>query len=154
MDKNNLIEITNQLYQLTLLFPKKEPLRYKMRELADEILVNFLRIKISSNPSFKAVEGALQLFEDLEILDSYFAIANLQNWVTPSKLFSIREEYDRIKKYLIELKKENSFAVNQEREQPVSEKKKDLNERQQKILEILREKEKAQVWELEKFSRG
>jgi len=41
MNKENLTQITNELYRLTLLFPKKEPLRYKMRELADDILANF-----------------------------------------------------------------------------------------------------------------
>jgi len=35
LDKNHLFEITNELYRITLLFPKREPLRYKMRELAD-----------------------------------------------------------------------------------------------------------------------
>ena len=38
MDKNSLIELTNKVYKLTLLFPKKEPLRYKIREVADDIL--------------------------------------------------------------------------------------------------------------------
>lgn len=42
MEKKFLLQITNELYRLTLLFPKKEPLRYKMRELADDILANFL----------------------------------------------------------------------------------------------------------------
>jgi len=44
MDPNHLLQITNELYRLTLLFPKKEPLRYKMRELADDILADSLRI--------------------------------------------------------------------------------------------------------------
>jgi len=42
MEKKFLLQFTNELYRLTLLFPKKEPLRYKMRELADDILANFL----------------------------------------------------------------------------------------------------------------
>jgi len=42
MDRSFLIQLTNEIYRLTLLFPKKEPLRYKMRELADDILANFL----------------------------------------------------------------------------------------------------------------
>ena len=39
IDKNLLIELTNTLYRLTLFFPKKEPLRYKMREVASDILI-------------------------------------------------------------------------------------------------------------------
>jgi len=60
VDKDFLIKLTNNLYRLTLLFPKKEPLRYKMRELADEILAN-------------------QDEEKLEILNSFFEVAKSQN---------------------------------------------------------------------------
>ena len=59
MDKVFLIQLTKNLYQLTLLFPKKEPLRYKMRELADEILANCLISPLKQNLSL----------EDFEILD-------------------------------------------------------------------------------------
>ena len=57
MDKDFLIQLTTELYRLTLLFPKKEPLRYKMRELADEILTKCLRSNLKQNP----------VLEDLEI---------------------------------------------------------------------------------------
>jgi len=35
MDKENLINLTKKTYQLTLLFPKQEPLRRRIRETAD-----------------------------------------------------------------------------------------------------------------------
>ena len=38
MDKEYLIQLAKNAYNLTLLFPKKDPLRYKVRELADEVL--------------------------------------------------------------------------------------------------------------------
>ena len=57
MDKNNLIEITKKLYQITLFFPKKEPLRYKIRELADDVLDNFLRTNSKNNKEDHATKA-------------------------------------------------------------------------------------------------
>ena len=44
MDKEYFIKLTSDLYQLTLFFPKKEPLRYKMRELANNVLASLTMI--------------------------------------------------------------------------------------------------------------
>ena len=170
MDKNIFIKITNELYRLTLLFPKKEPLRYKMRELADEILANLLRITNQceyTNTDFKKAEdGPLRSLEDLGVLDGFFEVAKAQNWVSPAELLKLQQEYSMLKE---NLERQNSSR-------PVVQSGKDLllldqkkgedcenkssfppsanarvKERQQKILEILKEKEKAQVWEIKKF---
>jgi len=159
MHRETLIQLTNNLYHLTLLFPKKEPLRYKMRELADDILANFIKIKSYSNPSPKVPDTISQLLEDLEVLDSFFAIANVQNWVLPSKLFSIQQEYSKIKEYAEGLNKEKLFRLSLSVSQPEKEVvmeggRKDLNGRQQKILELLKEKEKAQVGEFKEVFPG
>ena len=123
MDKDFLIKLTNNLYRLTLLFPKKEPLRYKMRELADEIMIN-------------------QTNEKLEILSSFFEVAKSQNWVSPSDILEIQKEYDSLKGEL-----KQALDV-QPRE--VGRAKEIIPGRQQKILEILKEKGRAQVWEIQK----
>ena len=163
MDKDFLIQLTTELYRLTLLFPKKEPLRYKMRELADEILAKCLRSNLKQNPAL----------EDLEVLDSFFEVAKAQNWVSPAEALKLQQEYSKLKgevksqfnfnrslapatqvgsvtkQGLVTLSPrsggdcgENSQTV------PFGER---VNGRQQKILEILKEREKAQVWEIKKF---
>jgi len=163
MDKNFLIQLTTELYRLTLLFPKKEPLRYKMRELADEILAKCLRLNLKQN----------SVLEDLEVLDSFFEVAKAQNWVSPAEALKLQQEYSKLKgevksqfnfnrslapatqvgsvtkQDLVALSPrsggdcgENSQTV------PFGER---VNGRQQKILEILKEREKAQVWEIKKF---
>jgi predicted HTH transcriptional regulator len=122
--REKLIELTKRVYRLTLLFPKKEPLRYKIREIADEILANLLReIK---NPTIK----------DWEILDSFFEIAKEQNWVSPREIFQIQQDY----KNLIE---EINFESKENRPS--------ISERQKKILEILKEKGKIQVGQVKEF---
>ncbi len=128
MDKEFLIQLTNNLYHLTLLFPKKEPLRYKMRELADEIL---------ARPNEK----------DLAVLDSFFEVARAQNWVSPSELLAVQEEYAKLRGVA---------------EKPIK-KEKEIKEewvffapslRQEKILSTLKEKEKVQVCEMKKIFPG
>ena len=122
VDKDFLIKLTNNLYRLTLLFPRKEPLRYKMRELADEILVK---------PTEK----------NLEILDNFFEVAKAQNWVRPFDILSLQQEYSKLKGGL---DKPQSFEGEPRRVEGGS-------ARQEKILKILGEKGRAQVWEFQKI---
>ncbi len=105
MNKGNLIEITNKIYRMTLLFPKKEPLRYKMREIADEVLVNFISWEAlrNFNPgSFAAdwegryKDSVFLLERNLEILKNYFEIAKWQNWVSYFDILEIQEKYDKM----------------------------------------------------------
>ena len=194
MAKEHLIQLTSNLYRFTLLFPKKEPLRFKIRELADEILANFLRIKNISNPTKKTEDSPLRLLEeDLEVLDSFFEVAKAQNWVSPNSLLAIQQEYSKIKESLNDIDREEpAFAkatagkkeaagiekieeneeyetvpqyplfqdqekINPVRTNPVhreaipveaEQTPNGVNDRQKKILEILKEREKIQVREL------
>lgn len=105
MEKNFIIQLTQNLYRLTLLFPKKEPLRYKMREVADEILADFISV-LKDNPYKSLDQKSLnigQMIEKLEILDCFFEVAKEQNWVKPAELFEIQKEYGNLRE---ELKKE------------------------------------------------
>ena len=129
LNKEILIGLTNNLYRLTLLFPKKEPLRYKMRELADDILAKF------------AEAGPPQAQEELEVLDSYFEVAKAQNWVSASEILAIQKEYANLREELKKVEperkqeeaKENPFVEAQL--QPSSSQ--SMSERQEKILDFL-----------------
>jgi len=93
-----LIQLTNSLYRLTLLFPKKEPLRYKMREIADDILAECLRLNLKqelkqdTNP--KEYMGDSRA--DLEVLDAFFEVAKEQNWVSPEEILKLQENYSKL----------------------------------------------------------
>jgi len=137
MDKSFLIQLTNEVYRLTLLFPKKEPLRYKIRELADDILANCLTDNFKQNPTL----------EDLEVLDGFFEVAKAQNWVSPAETLKLQQEYSKLKENL----KTQASSAPRSGEDCGENSKAVPNERQQKILEILKEKEKAQVWEIKEF---
>jgi len=151
MDKEYFIQLTKGVYRLTLLFPKKEPLRYKLRELAAEVLANLILIlKGNFHRSSNLVEG---IENDLEVLDTYFEIAKDQNWVSPDDILEIQKEYSNIREEIEKVKKEEEknpqpeIKENPEKEK-VAERNDIINERQQKILEILREKGRAQVGQL------
>ena len=194
MDKRNLIELTNRLYKLTVLFPKKEPLRYKMRETADEILANFVSWEalrnfnpgnLADNWEKRYKDLVFLVEKDLEILKGYFEVAKWQNWVNYFDVLEIEEEYDKIQRKteqevrdfeiitdenigagsqaeqkvlrpLIPREKSPDFKEELKQELPKQEvqttQEKDfLDPRKEKILEILKEKGSAQVWELNKI---
>ncbi|MFC1789713.1 DeoR family transcriptional regulator [Patescibacteria group bacterium] len=138
MDKDFLIKLTNNLYHLTLLFPKKEPLRYKMRELAAGILTK-------------------PRVEDLVSLNNFFELAKFQNWVSPSDILAIQKDYVNLSEGLkepavLQIAEKNASKENPDAKilefQPIS---KMLIERQEKMLTVLKEKGSAQVWEMKQI---
>lgn len=148
MDKNFLLKITNELYRLTLLFPKKEPLRYKMRELADDILVKCSNFKVEHSLIQHPVlnNSINSILENLEVLDSFFEVAKSQNWVSPQDILNLQQEYSKLK----ELPKEK-LAEDGPLRVSTLEIRGGMNERQDKILEFLRENGQAQVWQVKQI---
>ena len=179
MDKNNFIELGKEIYRLTVLFPTREPLRYRLREISDEILSQFIAKK---NDYY----ANLQL--QLEIIDSYLEIALAQNWVALDCIAEIKNKYLQAARDLAEEQKKivppiiemhaaqsefnpklnapqieieklpETMAVNsdvvaaQEDEEEIG-----LGltasqiSRQNRILAFLKEKGGAQVWEIQKI---
>ena len=123
-----------------------------MRERADDIL---------AKPNEK----------DFEVLDNFFEVALVQNWVSPSDILAIKKGYDNLreilKKYKPEKeKKKDNLDVGEEdksssspfaaarvvevypKETPIP-----LShnlDRQEKILEFLKENGRAQVWQIKR----
>ena len=110
MDRDFLIQLTNSLYRLTLLFPKKEPLRYKMREIADDILAECLRFNLKQElkQDINPKEYLGDNWADLEVLDGFFEVAKEQNWVSPEEILKLQENYSKLKE---ELKTETDLEM-------------------------------------------
>jgi len=147
MDKDFLLKLTNNLYRLTLLFPKKEPLRYKMREVADDILAK------------SAENCSPRVLEELEVLDSFFEVAKNQNWVSSSGILAIQKEYANLRE---ELTKKIDYNLpstlplsvgpsDGPLQVPFPEERSGVNERQEKILAFLRENGRVQVWQVKQI---
>ena len=154
MDKDFLVKLTNDLYRITLLFPKKDPLRYKIRNLGTEILAQLV-IPPEKNPISSEdlkEEFFLRLENNLTVLNSYLEVAKVQNWVSPKEIFEIKNQYGRIKEELgfsaIPKKaSEEAFEVEPRKVVEVQEM---LKPRQKKVLEILAKQERAQVKDLKR----
>ena len=169
MEKQELVQLTSDLYRLTLLFPKKEPLRCKMRELADDVLANILKLDsgFGLQPRLD-----LDIVQDLEILYHFFIVAREQNWVSLSDLLNVSERYATLKEELSRYPAPAGlrfpYSNGSEREDTAgqvpgtmtNQNAIDFNgspkniQRQDKILEILKEKGQAQVWEFKRIFSG
>jgi len=176
MDKRYFIELTNRLYRLTFFFPQREPLRHKIREVADEILAN-LTIILEGDIRERR-ESAFVVEGDIEILMTLLELARSQNWTEAREIDKILEDYDLIKREVedfndfnrkkqklkelpssgVEEKEKVSEAPQEVKEPPKEKKsapkKKKLNERQEKILKLLEKKEKIQVQDVQEVIPG
>ncbi|HOK00726.1 MAG TPA: DeoR family transcriptional regulator, partial [Candidatus Pacearchaeota archaeon] len=160
-------------YRLTLLFPKKEPLRYKIREIANDILtfsINWESLnslnpgKYASNLKERKKETIFNLEESLDVIHNYFEISKWQNWINYFEILEIQEEYDKIKKELyeeikkIEIEEKTNEIQNIPKNNLIEEKdiQTDNNfiekeTRKEKIIKILKKVEKIQVGEINKL---
>ncbi len=99
MDKDSIIQLTSNLYRITLLFPKKDPLRNKMRELGSEILANLILI-IERDIDGDVSKECHEALEKIKVLESFFEIAKNQNWLSPFDILTIQNEYSDLRKEL------------------------------------------------------
>jgi hypothetical protein len=148
MDKEYFTNLTNDLYRLTLFFPKKEPLRYKMRDFADNVLSGLTMILEGEDG--KCIDILCDLKKNITPMDSFFEIVKKQNWVKEEDVVYIQERYKTIKE---EIYRFEDGPAEEDKPKEVKIKTKsvfaDFNNRQKKIVEILQEKDKVQVNELE-----
>ncbi len=155
MTKEEIVQLTSGLYKLTILFPKKEPLRYKIREKAEEILEGLILLDFFNGGFITKVIKNSEVYEGvinkLSVLDILLELARLQSWVNCQAVLSFQREYASIRENLDMLKTQTLLFI------PASETKSEfqkpnnsISDRQRKILEILKEKEKAQVGEFKK----
>lgn len=165
MKNQNLINLTSKLYDLTVLFPKKDHLRYKMRELADGILANL--VLISEGVVHQSKDLIWDTQKDLEILNCFFEVVKTQNWVKESQLLEIQDSYNKIYNVLEKFsgRKPSKKVKKPSLEKPPVENSKGKKgklksgrkklkskvsaaRRQKKILEVLKQINRAQVSDL------
>lgn len=153
MNKESLIELTKKIYQITILFPKKEPLRYKTREVANDILTDFIKAESHSILSVKDINSLDWLIYNLDIMDAFLDIADAQNWAIPAKLLPVWDDYIKMRDFIrekkksIETKPKQEKKEKQENEEPKKESNVRASSRQEKIIKMLKENGQAQVGE-------
>jgi len=144
MDENFLKTI-NAVYMLAEYFPETDPLTIKIKEKVLNISESFI------------VEGLSGKVEkEVEVLLNYLAMAKKIGWINAMNYLIICKGFEDIKPVGAETPKTSVAEVKAELEplpQPVLNKlppkqKSDLTARQQKIVEFLKQKERAQVADL------
>ncbi|MDD4661869.1 MAG: hypothetical protein PHG24_01130 [Candidatus Pacebacteria bacterium] len=106
MEKDRIIKLTNALYKVTSLFPEKETLGISIRKRGNLILSFFVIIK---NKELSLSQEELQSFNikcrrNVEILLSFFEIAESQNWINPKNFEILKVQYNEILKELESIK--------------------------------------------------
>ena len=92
MDKNTLVQFAKNIYEITLLFPKKEPLRHYLRQTADEAVAEFVMAKNDYTRTL------CRLFE---LADAQLEIAGGQNWISPERIASLRDCLEQMSREFI-----------------------------------------------------
>lgn len=130
MSKDFYIRLTFAVYKVLDLFPEKEPLKYDIRKLANEILADLL----SSNYN--------DCLDNIETLKSLFNLAETKNLVDSRNFLVLLREYNRIEQYV---QKEVRISSGKPVEKSSANKK-----RKEEILEILKNNSKVKVGDLVK----
>ena len=86
--KEFYIRLTLGVYKVSQLFPKKEPLKADIRELADEILASLLCDSHQEHP-----QGCS---ENIELIQNLFNLAESRGLADPRNFSVLRREYARI----------------------------------------------------------
>lgn len=151
MNRDYLIKLTFAVFRATESWEESDFLKLQIRSLCNEILVDFILISCQSfNARIKA-----RFLRNLQDLDEALSQARNQKLIDRKKFLLLQKEYRKIGEILevnepskpeIHIQKLEK-AVEPKRDRPVKQSKQ-LNQRQTKILEILKNKTRVQVWEL------
>lgn len=143
MDKNYFIELTISLYQATDVFPDEEPLKFLLREKADQLLGELAPHHFSQNETLNLGE-VMKIEREIQSLQSLLKVAEVREDSDSLTIFLLNEEYEKIKEELAGMnpereleeereKKEESFSGKEEGEIGF------LNKRQREIIDLLRQ---------------
>lgn len=155
MDRENIINLSFTVYKVTELFSKEKPLKTEIRKRVNNILNDLLIFQNSQEIGITTNQLEKEIIENIEELKKYFESAIAKELTSPTNFLVLRKEYDKISK---ELKKEESKEESLKTESQKIEERRNIRkwvlERQKRILDIIRQKQKAQVQEIQKNLPG
>ncbi len=108
MDRDYVFQLTLGLYRVTDLFSEREPLKFKIREKAGDILACLAKANFDPRNAKKA-----EIDTDLNILYTYLDLAQSQEWIDKRNFFVIKQGYDNIRE---------AVAQNRARQSPLQDK--------------------------------
>ncbi len=143
--EHDFVKITGGVYRALDFLPEGDPLKNKAKELALAILEAVLRKDLAE-----------KLQKDIIVLESYLKLAKSCGWISDMNYLIIAKQYQEIRNFNIEIKNPPSPKApawqgkpkEQETEKPTPSVVENFSERQTKIIDILKKKERAQVADL------
>ena len=169
--ENKFLKLTSAVYKLLEFFPEADPLKSKAKEKALVIMENLLLVSGTNDwASFQKDKVKIKLLEEINLLLGYLWIGKSRGWLSDINYLIISNEYENIKNGMglrAELIKRLPAVETSLEVEPPKAKRPDLepisggvvakkertssfiSERQGKILEFLKQKEKAQVMDLQ-----
>jgi len=145
MDSGFIIRLTLGLYRVTEVFSENPALRRKIEESASRLLVNLILVSEEKGNG----EAVVRALTELEALLDYLQDMKRLRVLNDRNFVVLEREYAKVRRFLDlaggpESLVDNLISLRMNAT-------KGLNGRQEKMLEILRYKEKVQVWELKKL---
>jgi len=146
------LKLTKAVYDSIEFLPEKEPLKNKIKETSLSVLGNLIFLSLSTygNPvSFfsdnkeskeKKNQILVKTLSDISVLKNYLKIGKSQGWIDSFNFLILSKEYDIIRERL-----EKDLQKKEEKIEKKEIKEESFSDRQEKILDFLKEKEKAQV---------
>lgn len=160
MNTDYFIKVTLAVYRVTELFSEGEFLQSQIRELANRILADLILFSRKDLQTPDVCKLGEKIGGDIETIKNCFNSAETQNWIDPRNFLVLTREYDKIQKLLkdrsdfiynglnlsstIDLARSGLVEADKNEENSFS----PAQERQEKVLRIIKEKKKVQVGEL------
>ncbi len=142
--QQDFVKLTNAVYQTVEFFPE-DPLKLRSKKQALLVLEGLTR-------------GSETVAKDIEVLLRYLELAKLQGWMSDMNYLIITKQYREILPKIPNSKPQVPSNAEPQKTQPKKpekveerktlEKPQDFSDRQVKILDILKSKQKAQVADL------
>ena len=151
------IKLTLAVYKVAGLLPDNEPLKYKIKDKAGDILAKL----ILANPNEKHLDRE-GLLEDIKIINGFFDIAREQEWIDSLNFQILEQEYNRIIDNIKSHRSEHEenkkseddksrIYTNRDSRTKTNFLKNNLSSRQKRIIEILKGKGSMRLAELHIF---
>ena len=142
--EEKFVKLTHAVYKLLDFLPEGEPLKNRAKEKALSVMDGLFLISEKNKNA---------LAEDIEILQAYLNLAKMHGWIDNVNYLIISNEYKNLNlqnhspviSAKAEIQSKNDIS---ERQGPPSS---EITARQGKILELLKEKDKAQVSDINKL---
>ncbi len=150
MEREFLLKTIFALYKVTEFLPADEPLRFAIREKAIDILADGLQEEQKKQTN-------QHLLDNIEVIQAYFQLAQEQDWLNPANFAILKQEYNKIKAELTA-----KSAVSKPKSpttvkpavvgySPALAAPGALKQRNRKIMQILQQRETAQMRDIKEF---